>query len=70
MSELTPDATGRDLFALVYDLLEYDHEEDHDDVQGNWKFSRDGDVITIEYQPYDVSPFPASKMTYRVERIS
>jgi hypothetical protein len=70
MSELTPEATDRDLFALAYGLLEYDHQEDHDDVQGNWKFDRDGDVITIAYDPYDVSPFPAATMKYRVTRIS
>lgn len=65
-----PEPADRDLFELAYDLLEYDHNEDHDDVQGNWVFSREGDVITIEYHPYDVSPFPAARMKYRVTRIS
>jgi hypothetical protein len=60
----------QDLFEEIIDRVEYDFCEDDDGIQGNWKITRVGNIVTIEYLPYDVSPFPAKTMAYRVERIS
>jgi hypothetical protein len=61
-----------DLLSLILEKLEYDFCEDADDVQGNWKIDTTyyewGWEVTVEYVPYDVSPFPAQTMTYSVTR--
>jgi hypothetical protein len=60
----------QDLFEEIIDRVEYDFCEDDDEIQGNWKITRVGNIVTIKYLPYGVSPFPAKTMAYRVERIS
>lgn len=61
-----------DPFKLAFDKLQYDHCEDDDDVLGNWVFDRDGDMITIKYEPYGngESPYQAAEATYRVTRLT
>lgn len=63
-------ADEADLLYLILDNIEYDFCEDNDDVQGNWKVVREGEFVTVEYLPYDVSPYPAQTMRYRIERLS
>lgn len=58
-----------DLLYLIIDKLQYDFCEDDDEVQGNWEIRRDGDLVTVEYLPYDVSPYPARSARYRIERL-
>jgi hypothetical protein len=60
----------QDLFEEIIDRVEYDFREDDDEIQGNWDITRSGNILTIKYLPYDVSPFPEATMVYRVERIS
>lgn len=59
-----------DLLGFVIDSLEYDFREDDDGVQGNWDFSRAGDLVTITYVPFPDSPYPPKTATYRVTRVS
>jgi len=45
----------RDLGWLI-DSIDYDHLEDHDDVQGSWRIrwgSKDPNVVVVLYEPYD-----------------
>jgi hypothetical protein len=63
-----------DLLSLILEKLQYDFCEDDDDVQGNWEINTTeygwGREITVEYLPYDVSPYPAKSMTYQITRTS
>ena len=59
-----------DLLSLILDKLEYDFCEDDDDVQGNWSIHRAENYVTIAYDPFPDSPFPAEFMEYRIERLS
>jgi hypothetical protein len=58
-----------DLLYLILDKLQYDFCEDDDEVQGNWDIRRVDDIVTVEYLPYDVSPYPAQTVRYRIERL-
>lgn len=62
-------ADQADLLYLIIDKIQYDFCEDDDEVQGNWKITRVDDHVIVDYQPYDVSPYPAQTMRYRVERL-
>lgn len=59
-----------DLLSLILDKIEYDFCEDDDDVQGTWSIYRDENYISIAYEPFSDSPFPATTMRYRFERLS
>ncbi|MGH7743364.1 MAG: hypothetical protein ACREQ5_00880 [Candidatus Dormibacteria bacterium] len=69
--EIVDDSTVRgDLFNYIIDSVEYDFREDYDEVLGNWRITRDGDLVSIAYDPYPDSPYPAKSATYRVTRVS
>ena len=63
-----------DLLRFIVDAVPYDFYEDAEDVMGNWTIDTTdyewGWEVTVEYVPYDVSPFPAQTMTYSVTRTS
>lgn len=63
-----------DLLRFIVDAMPYDFYEDAEDVMGNWTIDTTdyewGWEVTVEYVPYDVSPFPAQTMTYSVTRTS
>lgn len=63
-----------DLLRFIVDAVPYDFYEDAEDVMGNWTIDTTdyewGWEVTVEYVPYDVSPFPAKTMTYAVTRTS
>lgn len=65
-------STIGDPFEAVFDLLQCDFCEDDDEILGNWKFERQGNIITIEYLPYpdNQSPYARAKATYRVIRLA
>lgn len=56
-------------FDTILDGIEYDFREDDDEVQGHNKITREGDLLTITYKPFDDSPHPAVTETYKITRI-
>lgn len=59
----------RDPLNFLVDAVQYDFDEDDDEIQGNWKIVRDGDYVDVYYTPFDDSPFPKSWGRYRIEAI-
>ena len=57
----------------LIDSIEYDHLEDHADVNGDWTIRRQADdesVVIVRYQPYDDGSaefeYPHKVTKYRV----
>ena len=59
-----------DPLLCILDSIEYDYREDDEEVQGNWDVQRAGEIVTVTYEPFPDSPYPAVTGTYRVTRIS
>lgn len=73
MSDTEPTDDGTvdgDLFNYVIDSIQYDFRDDDDGVQGNWRVTRVGGTVTIAYDPFPDSPYPAKTATYQVTKLS